>query len=424
MAKTEKISSRSRSLFDDKRFLRIFSLVCAVIAWFLVIFFVSPETDETIYDVPVSVVLYDTAAERMGLQAVEGTAQTVAVKIHGNRRKISGLTADDIVLTASLASVNGPGAFELPVSGSNVSGVEFDIVSISPSTINVRFDRLVSKTFSIELDLEGVNVGEGFMRGEAVLNPVEVVVTGPQEEIENIASCRVGLSVEETLTQTLIVRDQKLRLYDENGDEIDSDTVKLDTESVSVTVPVLQVKELPVKLSFINMPEYLSESSLKYTLSNTSILIAGPPSLVNSYSQISVGYVDVKNLTPTSSYLFDVNLPTGFVNMENIRSISVKFEMSDYVSKTFDVSDIRIVNAPADYDVSVTTKVIDSVTVYGPKTVLESMTSNDLVAELDISGQSVSLGQYRYPVSIYVPAKNRVWACGEYTVMIVVEETK
>ena len=67
---------------------------------------------------------------------------------------------------------------------------------------------------------------------------------------------------------------------------------------------------------------------------------------------------------------------------------------------------------------------IDSVTVYGPKSVLESMTSNDIVAEIDISGQSVSLGQYRYPVSIYVPANNKVWACGEYTVMIVVEEAK
>ncbi len=424
MAKTETKKNNLKNLFDNKRFLRIFSLVCAIIAWFLVIFFVSPETDETIYDVPVSVTLYNTAAERMGLQAVDGTDQTVSVKVHGNRRKISALTADDIALTASLSGVSGPGSFELPLSGENISGVEFDIVDISPSTINVRFDRLISKTFTVELDLDGVNVGEGFVREEPVLNPTEVTVTGPQEEIENIASCRVAVSVDDTLTQTLIIRDKKVSLLDSDGVEINSDTVALDYESVSVTIPVLQVKELPVRLSFINMPEYLSESSLRYTLSNTSILIAGPPSLVNSYSQISVGYVDVKNMTPTSSYLFDVNLPTGFVNMENIRTVSVKFEMSDYISKTFDVSDIRVVNKPADYDVSVTTKVIDSVTVYGPKSALEGMTSNDLVAELDISGQSVSLGQYRYPVSIYVPAKNKVWACGEYTVMIVVEDAK
>lgn len=424
MAETVKTdnSTKGKSIFENKRFLRVFSVVCAVIAWFLVIFFVSPDTDEIIYEVPVNVELYDTAVERMGLQAVEGTENTVSVKIHGNRRSISGLTADDIILSASLANVNGPGEFELPISGSNVSGVEFDIVEISPSTINVRFDRLVSKSFTIELDLSGVNVEDGFMREEASLNPLEVTVTGPQEDIEEIESCRVGVSVEDTLSQTLIVRDQKIIMYDANGTEINSDTVTMDSESVSVTIPVLQVKELPIRLSFINMPEYLSEDSLKYTLSNKSILIAGPPSLVSSYSQISVGYVDVKNLTPTSSYMFDVNLPTGFVNMENVRSISVKFEMSDYISKTFDVSDIRIVNAPADYDVSVTTKVIDSVTVYGPKTVLEGMTSNDIIAELDISGQSISLGQYRYPVSIYVPAKNKVWACGEYTVMIVVNE--
>lgn len=421
MAKTE--GSR-KSLFENKRFVQVFSLVCAIVAWFLVIFFVSPETDETIYDVPVNVVLYDTAAERMGLQIVDGTDQTVSVKVHGNRRRISGLTADDVSLTASLSSVTGAGVFELPVIGSKVSGVDFEIVGISPATISVKFDRLVTKSFEVELDLEGVNVADGYMREEAVVSPLEVTVTGPQEDVDKIAGCRVSLALEDTLTQTLIVREQKIRLMDEDGGEIENDALSLDAETASVTVPVLQVMELPVRLSFINMPEYLAESSLKYTLSNTSILVAGPTSLVSGYTQISIGYVDVKNMTPTSSYLFDVNLPTGFVNMENIKSISVKFEMDDYISKTFDVSDIRIVNQPANYDVSVTTKEIDSVTVYGPRAVLESMTANDLVAEVDMSGQSISLGQYRRPASIYIPAKDKVWASGEYTVMIVVEEAK
>lgn len=420
MAKTKD----KKKLFENKRFLQIFSLVVAVISWFLVIFFVSPETNETIADVPVKVLLSDTAAERMGLQVIEGIDQTVSVRIHGNRREISSLTADDLALSVSVSSVTGPGEFELPIIGANVSAEEFTIEEIIPSTISVKFDKLVSKTFEIELDAENVKLADGFFMEEEVVTPIEVTVTGPQEEVEQIAGCRVKVSLYEKLNQTLIAKDKRIEMLDVNGEVIQPENVTMDNETATVTMPVLQVLELPVKLSFINMPEYLSENSLRYTISNTSILIAGPPALVNSYSQISVGYVDVKNLTPTSSYLFDVNLPTGFINMENIQSIAVKFEMNDYISKTFDVSDIRVINQPMNYNISVTTKLLDSVTVYGPASVLETMTASDLVAEVDVSGQTIAAGQYRYPVSIYAPAKDKVWVSGEYNVMVVVEDVK
>lgn len=420
MAKT----NNKKKLFENKRFLKIFSLVVAINAWFLVIFFVSPETEDTIYDVPVNVQLSGTAAERMGLQAIEGTEQTVDVRIHGNRRKISTLTADDIALSVSVSGVTGPGEYELPIISTNVSGTDIEIVEVTPSTLNVKFDKLVSKTFAIDLDISSVDIADGFVMEDEVITPVEVTVTGPQEEVNQIESCRIKVVLNDGLDQTLTVKNKRIELLSAGGGVLTLKNVTLDNETATVTIPVLQVVELPIKISFINMPEYLSEKALKYTVSNTSIVIAGPPALVNSYSQISVGYVDVKNLTPTSSYLFNVNLPTGFVNMENIKSISVKFEMDDYVSKTFDVSDIRVVNQPVNYDVSVTTKVIDSVTVYGPADVLENMTATDLVAEVDMSGQSISKGQYRYPVSIYVPARDKAWVSGEYSVMVVVEEAE
>ena len=360
----------------------------------------------------------------MGLQAIEGMDQTVSVRIHGNRRKISELTADDIALSVSVSGVTGTGEYELPIIGKNVSGTDMEIVEIIPSTLNVKFDKLVSKTFEIDLDISAVDIADGFVMEDEVITPMEVTVTGPQEEVDQIGSCRIKVVLNDNLNQTLTVKNKRIDLLSQSGGVLNLENVTLDNETATVTIPVLQVLELPVKLSFINMPEYLSEKALKYTISNTSIVIAGPPALVNSYSQISVGYVDVKNLTPTSSYLFNVNLPTGFVNMENIRTISVKFEMGDYVSKTFDVSDIRVVNQPLNYDVSVTTKVIDSVTVYGPQDVLENMTATDLVAEIDVSGQTISKGQYRYPASIYVPARDKVWVSGEYSVMVVVEEAE
>ena len=75
-------------------------------------------------------------------------------------------------MSVDLSSVNGAGNFSLPLVAENVSGKDFAISSISPSTVNLKFDRMVTKKFNVDVKMEGLVVPEeGYLMEEAVVSP-------------------------------------------------------------------------------------------------------------------------------------------------------------------------------------------------------------------------------------------------------------
>ena len=57
-----------------------------------------------------------------------------------------------------------------------------------------------------------------------------------------------------------------------------------------------------------------------------------------------------------------------------------------------------------------------NVTLCGPASVLESLTADQVVAQIDADDFAVSLGQQNIACSIYVPADGRIFVLGSYTV--------
>lgn len=417
-----KKAKRNSSIFDNTKVLFIISLFIAIIAWFLMIFFVNPEKTKTISDVSIKLNTNYTTVEKLELQAIEGLEQKVDVLIYGNRSVVDTVTSSDFTVYASLGEVTGPGEYELNLIGEKNSNKNFDIQIITPQTVKVKFDRLVSKTFTVEVNIAGLSVESGFVAEDYTVSPLEVILTGPAEKIESISKCTVQISLSSPISSTVSFKNQSIKLLDASGREIDSEHITFDKSTANVTIPVLKIKKLPIEVSFINIPSYFSQGIFEYNLSNDEILIAGPAAIVDNYSSIQVGYVDLKTLTPSSAYLFDINLPTGFVNMENIEEVAVAFNMKEYVWREISVQDIRIINQPANYDVSVVTKKINDIVLYGEKEVLDSITTQDVIAEIDMGVGNIAVGQGRVPVSIYIPSKSTVWAYGDYSVIIDVSE--
>ena len=53
---------------------------------------------------------------------------------------------------------------------------------------------------------------------------------------------------------------------------------------------------------------------------------------------------------------------------------------------------------------------------------MESLTADDLVAVIDLSKRTVEAGQFKAAVAVSAPAKDLVWAAGEYTAVVSVVE--
>lgn len=412
-----------KKLLQNDNAVRVLSLIIAIFTWIFVVVVVNPNTEAVVKDIPIQIDLSGTSAERLGLEIVSDEILLANVTVTGDRTVIGSLDSDDIVVSAVLTGISEPGTYsdiQLQVRKSSV-GKSFEIETCSPSTISLKFDRKTTKTLPVSLELNDLTVADGYMLEQVITSPTSITVTGPENDVIKVAGCIVRGNVGGEISASTVITSDII-LIDAEGKEIDNQHLTLSVDSVDITIPVLKRKTLPVEFTYVNVPEGFDTQSINYMLSNDAIEVAGPETLINQWSSINVGYVDLSELDSTREYEFDIVLPSSFVNVKNITTLIARFVLNDYETDTFTVSNIKLENIPENYDVSVNTQKISKVTIVGPAEVISKMTKDELVAKIDMSQIDVNKGQYKVPVSIYSTANNNVWAVGEYSVVLNVTE--
>lgn len=410
-----------RKVLDNNKLVMLLSLMIAIVAWFVVALDIDPNTTQQIRGVKVNINAQAGTLNRLELHAIDGGEATVDVYIKGPGVVVGRIRPEDLQVVAGLSGVTGPGVVDLPLEVVNISGEDFEITSFKPTSITVKFDRLMTKTLPIEVDINGLSVPEGYVVEKESVTPGEVTLTGPEIDISRVARCVVAVSISEPLTKPT-VKDADIMLLDKDGNIINSQYITLDSTTAEVAIPVKKVVELPLKINFTNLPPSFPLEQLHYTLSNNTIVVAAAPDVIDRYSEISLGYIDIKQLDFTKDYTFEVTLPSGFININNLETVLVEFDNKNFTESNFILTNFVIKNRPSNFDVSVTTKRLTNVRIVGPADVLAQLTSNDIIAEIDLSDRNVQAGQFSLPLKIYVPTKGLCWAVGDYSAVVNIKE--
>jgi YbbR domain-containing protein len=172
----------------------------------------------------------------------------------------------------------------------------------------------------------------------------------------------------------------------------------------------------------VNVPQGFDINTIQYTVTPSEIEIAGPPNVVNSMTELRLGYVDLRRVEPGVRFYYSAALPEKVISVGNITEINVQFNNPDFISKELNTSDLRLINVPPDYNVSFATKMLYGVKIYGPKEEINNLTGKDIIAEVDMSDVEVRVGQITVPVRILVPTSGSCWAFGDrYTAVITVK---
>ena len=177
-----------------------------------------------------------------------------------------------------------------------------------------------------------------------------------------------------------------------------------------------------MRIEYTGVPNNFPIGSLKYTLSSETVRVAGPTDKIDSFNEVVAGIVPLSDITLDSVYNFDIQLPSGFENLDNVASVQVAFDTQGMVAKSFYVSDLRVRNAPAEYSVTMITKQLPSVTIVGPADIVGELTGSDIIAEVDLSDRQITTGQIKLSASVQVPSKGLVWATGSYSVVVDIKE--
>ena len=404
-------NDKLQNLFKSDRFTLVISFILAVTMWSVVVTLFSTEARTTIEDVPVNFD-YNASYLNLDLEIIEKDKETVDVVVTGPRSIIGSLTKDDIIVYPQFTNVRVAGKYSLALNAVKTSSVmEYQIESLSDYQVSVRFDRLVERTFDVDIDVSNITIPSEFMLDKIYATPGDVTVKGPENSVSLIDKVVATVEAQE-ITQSSVLP-ATLTLYDANGEVIDSTYVEFDQEEFTVTVPVLSEITLPVKVDFINVPQGFDTSVLKMALSHETIHLAVPTRTAQNLTEYVVGYIDLKTLEQDRPYVFDVTLSSSYKNMDDVTQISATVSSENIASKKVQVSEIKLLNQ-GQQNIEILTKSISNVEIVGDAAVVEVLSNGSVIAQIDASQVSLAQGQQTVEVDIIIPSTDKAYARGTY----------
>ena len=407
-----------RKLLGNKRFTVPFSLGLAFVLWLVITINQNPIIERSFSDMTINVNLENTFASDKGMSIVDDiSTQKFTVVVRGASYAVSSITSGDINVYASAASVDAPGEYDLDVMASKTNQLaNYEILSVTPSTMKVSFDYIDTKDFTIKPKTEGATAKEGLIAENGIVSGTEndtVTISGPRTVMNKISSVVALAKVNKTLDVSETF-DADIVLYDEQGNQISDEHLTLSINKVKVTVPISKTKTVPVLVDFTNLPNGFDKNSISYSLNYSSVTVIGKPETVDKTESVILSPIDLTAVSPTANS-FDVSakLPEGVRLVDNIEYFNVKLNIDNYSQKVITVSDITCNGLGSGLKIQNIAE-IKNVRICGPKSVIKNIGS--AYAEIDLSGKTA--GQHSVEVNISFKENNNIWAIGTYTTTV------
>lgn len=430
-------SMRLGNLIFNKRFTVILSIVIAFALWLGITMTENPIRTQTFTDVTAAISIEDTVASEMGLGIVSDVAsQKFTVTVSGPNYVVSSLKSDDFLLSASVVDINSAGTYTLDVVGtSNSSKSGYTFTTISPNTIDVTFDYIDTKEFTLIPKLIGVSAAEGLVAETPVVSDSQqstITIKGPRTTMEKIAAVGTLADVNKTLDSSqsfdsdIVLYDSNDKIiyrytsdgtvYDANNNIITNSYLTLSFTSTKVTQPISKMATVSLKAKFNNLPEGMSESDISYSIDQNKVTVIGTPEVVDKIESISLSAIDFRDIS-SSSNVFEVSaiLPDGVKLLESIDYFKVSIDVSNYADVVLDIKNIRCTGLGSNLKAKTDTR-IRNVKLCGPADIIDNIKSSDFYAVVDLTDKSA--GDYTVEVVIKSDVYKNVWQVGTYSTSI------
>ena len=411
----------SRSLWDNRFFSMFLALLFGLATWIVVTVYIDPQGNVTRADVPINYSYSASTYINQGLDIVEKPdISGVTVRVEGNMTTIGSITASDIMVYPSYASVNGPGKVTLRLQAkiTNTSDFSGNIKCTveSPTNIDVVFDEVSEKTVPVTVDTSGIAVAENYMLNRTAAVPAEITLRGPTSELDRIAAVVAPVDDDTPLADTTTLP-ANLEMRDENGAVVTPLYTTMDNDSANVTLTIYQVRELPLAVNFIGTPKGFDVNSLKYSLSQQTLRVAGSARTISALDSLAVTDFDLaQEFEIGRDYQRLIELPAGVVSLDGVSNVTLSFDTDHLTSTKLNVSNIRAINVPSNYELEILSSLVSGVELYGPAEDIENLSADSVVAQIDCQSLNLTAGQQTIPVTIQIPASSRIFATGSYTV--------
>ena len=399
-------------LFNNNIFWAVISLVAALAIWLYMTATQEEEIAVTLSGVQVVFAGEEDLQATRGLVITDVSTRTVDVTVRGTRLNIGSLAASDVQAVIDVSRFNSTSNSTQSYNLVYPDGVDASAVRVvrsSPSTISFQVTRMDDKIVPVDAAFTG-SVAEGYMLGDIEYEPRSITVSGPQSVLETID--RVYVEVELMDLDAPRTVEAPFTLRDADGNEIAKDGLEFDFDTVTVTIPISKVKDVPIYVNLIEGAGATRENT-SIKLSESSITIAGDAATVDGINRIEVGPVDLTSFELTYEGTLDVVLPNGVENISGIEEVDVSLEVTGLAVRDFTVTNISDTGLPEGYSAELVTHSL-TVRIRGPQDALANLNSSNIRAVADLSNTTAS-GTMDIPnVQIVIDGALNCGAVGTY----------
>ena len=408
--------SEKTNVWDNKVLWAIVSLLLSFLIWAYISTTEDTGIERVFTGVPVTFQGVDDLRSSRGLIVTDASVYSVTVKVSGSRASIGSLHASDLTAVVDVSGISQ--ARDLQVSYAirfpenvNMNGVQ--VMSKTPETIAFSVVKENSKTVEVKGVFTG-SVAEGYTVDPIVVEPSTVTLYGPASELDKIESACVYID-RQGISATIGPISSNFTLLDSDGKAISPESVTSSQDTVSVTVPVMMNKELPLTVNLIGGAGATTQNTV-VTIEPKSIQVAGSTATLEDMNQIVIGTVDLTDFAESLDTTFTITLDNNLRNLTGTTEAEVHVVVSGLETKKFSVTNITLTGGEG--TLRTTQK---EIVVRGTKEDLARVTIANIRVVADLTEYADASGTIEVPVKVYVDGIEHVGAVGDYTVSVTLD---
>ena len=390
----------------------LLSVLLAIAFWAYVRAAVDPNGTTTIHNVRVETAGTNVLTSQ-GLAVAEISPQVVELEVEGPTSARTELVRNRASLYVRVdVSSCSEGENTLRYREVWPEGINSDDLTAKTSTLVVTVEKLYTKSFDVQFQLNG-RVAQGYQMGTPAIEPVSVVVGGPVEQVNQVD--KVAAILESGELSERFAGDLPLVLLDKQGNSLTNLEVTLSTNTAYVVVPVVVVKEVPLTVNLVPGGGAAVDDA-KQEIDPPSIVVSGAEADMAGLEEISLGSVNLSNVEGTKPFTFPITLDPSLTNESGLTTATVTVTVEGLDTEVFAVSNIRTTPPPSGYEADVVTQSV-LVTVRGPAEDLDKVDASQIRIVADLSNVT-TLGTSVVPVRVYLDGIDTVGVIGTYSIVV------
>ena len=388
-------------IISSKAFWIIISLLGSFLLWMYIMSTEETTIEKTFSNVKVVYQGADDLRAARGLIVTDADADSVTVRLKGTRRVLGNLSSADLSAVIDVSGISQ--AREMQVSYSlqyptNVDKSSITVLSKTPETISFSVVQEANKTLEVKGVFTG-SVKEGYTAEPIKVEPSSITLYGPQEELDEVDSICVYVTRTE---------------LDKDGNKLKPKEISGNYDTVSVSMPVLMNKELPLKVSLVGGAGATEENCV-VDIEPKSIQVAGDTDVLSKLNQIVVATIDLSGFATSYEKTVTIPLENDLRNLSGVTEATVRVSVRGLATEKITATNITTTGTTRSVEIMTTSL---AVTVRAPEDVISQITAENVRVVVDLTNYKATSGTVAVPAKIYVDGFSNAGAVGEYVVNV------